>query len=168
MAKNLVTEHVTRSRFTTPERKNTTSGEKLHKTYAIELDENGHKEVVETGYTNMYAKIQEATAECEISNILAMVMQGDSTALNRAQAAYLDVTDMPKTLAEAQNAMIKLKNEFNALPLEVRKEFNYSPEEYVNAYGSEEWKKAMGLNKEEKVINNPALEVVEKELKLDE
>ena len=75
-------------------------------------------------------------------------MQGDTTALNRAQAAYLDTTDMPKNLQEAQNAIIRLKNEFDSLPIDTRREFNFSPEQYINEYGTEKWQKTMGLYKE--------------------
>ena len=54
---------------------------------------------------------------------------------------------MPTSLAEMQNAIITIENEFNKLPLETRLKFNQSAEKYISKNGSEEWAKIMGYEK---------------------
>lgn len=60
---------------------------------------------------------------------------GDLSALNQRETIYADVTEMPKTLMEAQNLVLKAKQEFEQMPLEVRKLFDNSPEKYVEEMG---------------------------------
>lgn len=122
---------------------------KFRRTFAMELDENGHKVLKETGKQNIYEIIQSHTEECDINNIVNRVKAGDKDALNRIEAKYLDATDLPEDLAEAQNKIIQVKNEFYTLPLEVREKFNHSPEQYVQQYGGEDWAKMMGFIKPE-------------------
>lgn len=46
---------------------------------------------------------------------------GDINALSRAQGFYADITGMPNNLAEAQNMLIKMENDFNSLPVDIKK-----------------------------------------------
>lgn len=69
----------------------------------------------------------------------------DPSILEKHKGSYFDATDMPRTLAEAQNKIIAVKQEFEKLPVEVRAKFDHSPEKYVQQYGSEEWGKALGI-----------------------
>lgn len=124
------------------------TGTEFDKTYTVEIDKHGHKELKETGKTNRYEKIQSFKDETDIANILVKATV-DPTILNQRNGQYGDFTKAPKTLAEAQNIILKIKDEFFNLPVETRKEFNNSPEQYIAAYGSEEWQKALGLVKEE-------------------
>ena len=98
-----------------------------------------------------------------IENILQRAQLGDEEALNRVNAQYLDTTDMPKTLAEAQNKIISIKNEFEKLPVDMRRQFDFSPEKYIQEYGTEPWMKTMGFIKE-----TPAEVPVKEEVKVDE
>ena len=59
------------------------------------------------------------------------------------------MVDAPKTLAEAQNIMIKIRNEFEGLSVEERSKFDFSVEKYISEYGTENWAKSLGLVKEE-------------------
>lgn len=136
------------SRYNRPKAIPNETGTEFDKTYNVEIDKNGHKELKETGKTNRYEKIQSFKEECEIANILVRATV-DPTILNQRNGQYGDFTKAPKTLAEAQNIILKIKDEFFNLPVETRKEFNNSPEQYIAAYGSESWQKALGLVKEE-------------------
>lgn len=51
---------------------------------------------------------------------------------------------MPKSLAEAQNMIVGIRQEFYELPIEVREKFNNSPEQYVAQYGTKSWIEATG------------------------
>lgn len=141
------------------------TGSKFHKTYEVAIDDQGHKTLKENGSTNTYAKIQEHLEETLIENILQRAALGDEEALNRIQAQYLDTTDMPKTLAEAQNKIISIKNEFEKLPVDIRREFDFSPEKYIQEYGTQSWMKTLGFIKDE-ITTTPA--TVTEEVKADE
>lgn len=123
------------------------TGTEYDKTYTMILDKNGIKHLKCTGETNRYKKIQSHLNECLVENILAKATM-DPSVLNKKQGLYFDSTSMPKTLAEAQNAILALNQEFEKLPAEIKNKFNNSPEQYVAAYGSKEWGDKMGIIKE--------------------
>lgn len=127
--------------------------------YTMCIDKNGHKYLKETGKTNTYKLIQESLEETKIENIMQRAEAGDLTALNIRNGEYLDITDMPNTLAEAQNFVIKASQEFDKLPLEIRKKFDMSPEKYIASFGSKAWADALGIKlKEETEAADPGKE----------
>lgn len=109
------------------------------------MDELGHKTVVRVGETNFYNKIQEHAEECKIENIIKRATLGDMTALNKKTAEYFDATQMPTNLAEAQQAIIRMENIFAELPIEIRREYNFSPEQFIADFGSAKFNELMGL-----------------------
>ena len=123
--------------------------------YQEEIDEDGKLSLVITGVKNMGQEIESHGDECKIENILAAAARGDMSGLQQREAYYVDTTEMPKTLMEAQNIVIKAKQEFYTLPLEVRKEFDNSPEMYVSEMGTETFNKKMApYNKKIAEMNN--------------
>lgn len=126
-----------------PPKKSTPAGNHYINTYQEQITKKGKKELVKTGKTNVYEMIQLEAESCKIENILHAVAMGDLTALNQREATYCDVTTMPKTLMEAQNLVIRAKDEFYEMPLEVRKEFNNDPEIYVSLMGTNEFLEKM-------------------------
>lgn len=124
------------------------TGDEFDKTYHVDIDKNGHKRLIADGKTNRYLKIQSYAEECKIENIIARCAV-DPNALNQRVGQYVDMVNAPKTLAEAQNIIIKIKNEFNGLSAEERNKFDNSVEKYIADYGSETWAKSLGLIKEE-------------------
>lgn len=105
--------------------------DKIIPTYGKQIDKDGNINIVETGKTNIYEKIQASRDETLVYNILDRFNNGDVNALNQRQGTYGDFTDMPKTLAEAQQALIDAENYFYSLPLDVRKEFNHSVSDFL-------------------------------------
>lgn len=105
------------------------SGEKI--TYVPKLDEHGDFELVESGKIDLYGEIQSHKDSCDIYVLLKKYEQGDLEALSRVQGTYGDFTQMPRTFAEALNAMIAGENMFNSLPLEVREKFDFSLEKFM-------------------------------------
>lgn len=110
--------------------------EKIVPTYGKEVAKDGTIKVVETGKTNIYEKIQASKDETLIYNILDRFNAGDTSALMQRQGSYGDFTQAPKTLVEAQQALIDADRYFNSLPLEVRKEFNHSLSEFLASAGN--------------------------------
>lgn len=152
------------SRTNKPKTISAPSGEKFANEYAMQIDEKGHKTLKKVGETNIYEKIQSNLEETLIENILTRAAMGDSKALNRVQGNYIDCTEMPETLADAQNRILLLKSEFDRLPIELRREYNFSAEEFVTDAGSTKWNKLMGITKEEV----PVVEIAPKEPILNE
>lgn len=120
-------------------RMHTPSGTKYLNTYQEEISKKGNLHLVKTGQTNVYDKIQSDLEGTKIENILHQVAMGDLSVLNQRETLYVDATNMPKNLMEAQNIVIKAKAEFEQFPKEVREIFHNSPEEYVSEMGSKEF-----------------------------
>lgn len=132
------------TKFAVPEKKKTESGRRYLNTYQEEIDkETGKKHLVKSGETNIYEMIQEDLEDSKIENILQRVALGDLKALEQRETLYVDATNMPKTLMEAQNVVLKAKQEFEKLPLEVRKEFDNSAEKYISEMGTKEFTEKM-------------------------
>ena len=129
--------------FNKPEHRYTPSGSIYLNEYQEGIDENGQLYLEKIGQKNIYEMIQEDADSVNIENILHQVAMGDLNALRAREGSYVDATTMPKSLREAQDLVIRLKDEFYKLPLEVRKEFNNSPEEYVSEMGTDEYLKKM-------------------------
>ena len=110
--------------------------EKVVPTYGKKVMDDGTVQVVETGKTNIYEKIQASKDETLVYNILERFNAGDISALQQRKGQYGDFTDMPKTLVEAQQTLIDAENYFYSLPLEVRKEFNHSVSEFLYSAGN--------------------------------
>ena len=128
------------SRTKKPNRKNAPVGQKTEKNYKMEITTTGSKRLVEDGATDRYAKAQKHAESCVIENLVKRYQLGDKKALMYKQAVYLDTTDLPDNLADAQKAMQKLENIFTSLPKEVRNQYNNSKEEFIADYGSERFK----------------------------
>lgn len=125
------------------------TGDKFHPEFEIKVDKNGHKTLVETGeHTNRYAKIQEDLESTKIENIIKRAQLGDPDALSRKEGMYLDLAEMPNSFKEAQDKILKIKSEFEKLPIEIRRQYDMSPEKYIQEFGSEKWMKTMGFIKE--------------------
>ena len=135
------------SRFDRPDTIPTPEGTGSEPEYMEAIDENGHKSLIQTGETDTYSMIQASLEETKIENIIRRATMGDPTALAQTTGAYMDTTDMPTSLAEMQQAIINIQNEFNKLPLETRLKFDQSAEKYISMYGSEEWANIMGYEK---------------------
>lgn len=124
------------SEFTNP-------GSQYLNVYQEEISKSGSKELVKVGEKNIYEMIQVDLESTKIENILHAVAMGDLSALQQREAFYVDATSYPKTFMEMQNIIIKTKQEFEKMPLEVRKLFDNSPEKYVSEMGTQEFLEKM-------------------------
>ena len=119
-------------------------GDPIKPLYGLEVDKDGVTQLVEKGKYDLFDYIQSHKDTVDIHKILERFENGDVDALNKYQGYYGDITEAPKTFAEALNAVIKAKDLFNTLPLEVRAEFNHNPEEFIASLGTEKFYKAVG------------------------
>lgn len=115
------------------------SGDEWLTEYQEAISKTGEKILEPIGKKNIYDMIQAELESTKIENILHAVAMGDLSALQQREAMYLDATSYPKSLMEMQNMIIKAKDEFLNMPLEVRKLFNNSAEQYVGEMGTKEF-----------------------------
>lgn len=118
----------------------TPAGKKTQKTYSVKINERGAKEVYASGETDVYQRIQSHAEETKVSNIIASATRGDMSGFASVMPQYIDCTEMPTTYAEMLTMTMKAQEEFNKLPLEIRKEYNFSAEEYLADAGSDKMK----------------------------
>lgn len=130
------------SKYEVPEKKSTPSGTGLLNLYQEEIKD-GIKSLTKTGIDNVYQAIQLDLESTKIENILHAVMMGDLSALKAREGSYCDATTMPKSLMEAQNLVLRMKSEFEKMPLEVKEKFNNSPDKYVELMGTKEFNDIM-------------------------
>lgn len=121
------------------------TGEKTEIRHEPEIGKDGKRKLNPTREVPIYDLIQASRDECDIERIVKRAIEGDANALNAIQGQYMDVTNAPKSLAQAQQLIINAKNDFDKLPAEVKKEFEYNPEIYVAQVGSKHWFDAMGI-----------------------
>lgn len=136
------------TRFNRPSTVPVPTGTEFDKTYNLFVDENGKRKLRCVGETNRDAKIQAHKEECLVENILARATL-DPSVLNKTSGLYFDTTTLPKTLAEAQNAIIQIQGEFDKLDAETKLKFDNSVEKYVMQYGTLPWAEALGRVKKE-------------------
>ena len=122
------------------------TGTRTDKTYKYVIDpKTGRRKWKEVGETDRYAKIQESLEDSKLVNIIKRATT-DPTVLMANNGMWVDVTEMPRNLMEAQNSVLKARQQFADLPLEIRKKFDNDVDLYVSMYGTKEWAEALGYN----------------------
>ena len=124
------------------------AGERIEVRHRAEMDANGRRKLVPDVKVNIWDMIQSHAEECEIENIIRRALNGDPFALNKKNGNYMDITEMPKSIAEAQQLVINLKLQFDKLPLEIKNKFENNPELYIAQYGTDYWAEATGRKEE--------------------
>lgn len=127
------------------ERKFSCEGSRFAPVFSLKSKEAGNIELEITGEKNIYEAIQANKDSVSIKTIMARYELGDTDILNKRNGAFIDITDMPTNFADIMKTVITAENNFNELPLDVRKEYNFSPAEYISDIGSERWLKTLGI-----------------------
>ncbi len=134
-----------RTQFMSHERVVARPGSRVKPVYSPVYDANGVLDLEQTGQENLYDYIQSHKDSVDIHKILQRFENGDVAALAKVQGMYGDFTDVPRTYAEALNAVISAETTFNGLPVEVRAKFNHSFSQFLAQAGSPQWLAAMGI-----------------------
>lgn len=127
------------------ERRFAPTGEKFTFEHEAEIDKNGRRSLKKTKRVETYELIQSYAEECNIQNIIKRATNGNPDLLQKVIGTYQDITEVPKSVAEAQQLIINLKNAFAKLPKETRAKFEYNDEIYVAQFGSDVWAEKTGL-----------------------
>lgn len=123
------------------------SGEEEEITYGYEIDKKGLKNLVETGKTNVYEKIQQYAEETKIENVIQRVLAGDESVM-RPDAIYADISKHPKSMLEAMEQIHGLEKTYSELSEEIKQKYP-TIESWVQSAGTEEWMKLNGYIKEQ-------------------
>lgn len=139
------------------------SGERTEMRHTAHITKEGRRFLAKDKKVEIYALIQSHKEECEIENIIRRAVEGDYNALNAVNGSYMDITNCPSSIAEAQQYIINAKEEFEKLPKSIKAKFEYNPEIYIAEMSgnTESWLEKMGYNeavklqKEQEIKENP-------------
>lgn len=121
----------------------TNHGDPIHVIYTPELQPNGVIKLVEFGKENTDEIIHSYYESTTLEAILMRFNNGDLSALNRYQPIYADISNAPKSLAEGLQAVINSRHAFDALPADVKSQFDNDFNKWLMSAGSESWMSAM-------------------------
>ena len=100
----------------------------------------GEEKLVVTGKSDWYAYIQSHKDSVDIHKILERcAMLDDYSPLMRMPAQFMDVTEMPKNLAEAHTMIKDAKNYFDMLPIEIKEKYENNYMQFIQDIGSEKF-----------------------------
>lgn len=107
------------------------SGEKTRPNYKPMYNDNGSYTLVEDGVIHSYDDIQSWKATCDMSTIIERYIRtGDTSILNQRAGFYADVTQLPTNYAELANTLQNADLFFNALPADVKEQFEFNPAKF--------------------------------------
>lgn len=115
------------------------SGSPIKIEYQVRLIDN-NMEIVETGKSDLYEYIQSHRDSVDIHKILERCAQvEDYSLLNRMPTKFMDVTDMPDTLAGAYAMVKDAENFFERMPVDIKEKYNNNFVEFISDLGSDKF-----------------------------
>lgn len=126
-----------RPNFTPKEQKFSSLREKFKVVYA----ENGNKEFVKVGSTDIYEVAQSHKDACSIENIIRRATN-DPSVLRRTVGSYVDLTTAPSNMFDAMKVMQDAKETFENMPQVSKDAYNNSFDDFLGTF-----KTASGLAK---------------------
>lgn len=137
-----------RTQFNRPEEDHYRSdiGEKIEMRHSAHMGTDGRRFLAKDKPVAVWDLIQSHKEECEIENIIRRAVEGDYNALNATSGVFMDITNCPSSIAEAQQYIINAKEEFDKLPKEIKQKFEFNPEIYIAEMGgnTKGWLDKMG------------------------
>lgn len=152
----------TRANHNEKERKETEAGRKVRLTFRWTYDDKGNKSLVQDEEIDRDAEIQSYLEETKIENIInraafdPSIVQKLGAQLSDAEPQ--DFTNMPSTLAEAQNLMIQAEQTWDKLPREFKQKFDNDVDKFIAGFGTADWMKALGLDQKPVVDEKPVID----------
>lgn len=139
------------------------TGSPMANDYKLIVDKDGTKKLKVVGKHSLYNEIQSYKESCDIKCLVERYLNiGDPTILERRQAAFMDVTDMPETYAEILQFNINTKKAFDSLSAEQKAKFDGSIDKFVASIGSKEWMEKLDMfNENDLVVEKEVVENAE-------
>ncbi len=135
-------------------------GNPIKQLYAGSYNERGQVELREDGTENLYDFIQSFSESTDIHSILRRFENGEVDVLEKVQGFYGDVTEMPKTYAEALQRIADSEKVFMSLPVDVRAKFGHSFSEFLAASNDADFLERLGVQVDAPVVPEPEPDVV--------
>lgn len=110
--------------------------DKVMHEYGFAFNDNGVRYLAIKRDIDIQSEVNAFENDSNIYNLLNRYMYGDTTALNKSQSVYADISTTPKSLQEALNIQIRLKDDFLNMKPEVRAEFNNDFNQYIASVSS--------------------------------
>lgn len=113
------------------------SGSKIVAEYGLVTSEDGSTAVGVVGEKNLDAIIQSNKDTGNVALLVAKYNAGDTEALNNVRGVYGDFRNMPTTYAEMVSRLNECRALFEALPIDIKEQFDNNPDVFWSEYGSE-------------------------------
>ena len=139
--------------------KPTEAGESTRRTYLWERNEKGEKVLKLDQIIDQQAEIDSYLEETKIENIIRRASIDPNIAARIAPdlgGGIQDFTEMPHTLAELQNIMIRAEQIWDEVPKEIKLKFDNDVDKFVMSFGTVEWAKNLGIYQENPAEAKPA------------
>lgn len=92
------------------------------------------------GTSNLYESIQSHADSVDIHKILERcAMIDDYSILNKMPAQFMDVTEMPHSLAEAHAMIVDAQNMFDRMPIEIKEKYDNNFVEFISSLGTKKF-----------------------------
>lgn len=117
-------------------------GDRFHATMKLTIDENGVKDLKESGKVDTFMEIQSHKDSVDIHTILQRYASGDVAALNAREGMYGDFTSIPDNINDLNNKLLDAEQFFATLPATEREKFNNSASQFFASVGTpmfEKW-----------------------------
>lgn len=145
------------------ERVETNPGSPVKQLYSGSYNEKGQVELRKAGQENLYATIQSFAESTDIHTIMRRFVNGEVDVLEKVQGFYGDITEMPKTYADALQRIADSEKVFMSLPVEVRAKFGHNFSEFLAASQDVDFLDRLGLKpNEQKTIMSSASDEIRK------
>ncbi len=130
-------------------------GNPIKQLYAGSYNERGQVVLREDGTENLYDFIQSFADSTDIHSIMRRFENGEVDVLEKVQGFYGDVTEMPKTYAEALQRIADSEKVFMSLPVDVRAKFGHSFSEFLAASNDADFLERLGVQVDNPVAPEP-------------
>lgn len=124
-----------------PTTKAASSGSKILPKFVRRLDDKGKKVLVQDGIEDIYGGIQQAAKGIEVADLVRRFRAGDTDAIGDPSFDSVDITEAPTSLLDAQNKLIRAREEFDALPVKIKQQYNNDASYWLSQVASGEFVK---------------------------
>ena len=133
--------------------------------YKVVYAENGNKEFIKVGTTDMYELAQSHKDACSIENIIKRATN-DPSVLQRTVGQYMDLSAVPENMFDAMKVVENAKEIFEALPKDKQMAYNNSFDNFLGTFRTATGlAKFVALNTPKKVKQTPKdVETVKEEV----
>lgn len=123
-----------RNSFSKRDRRQFSLGDGTAPLFCERLTEEGELVLEQKGRENIVDIVKASFEASKVYSILdRFKVTGDQSALQKVESFYADVVNVPKTLADAHNAMVNIRSQFDTLPAYVKSSFDNSSDKFASS-----------------------------------